>query len=179
MTTEEVKVEEKVSPASPASPSEHMIPKSRLDEVLESNRKLQEQLTRTEKERQDQLEAQLKEQGKWKEIAEQRANEMAALKPKAEQVEAIEVTLKEVLATQIAELPENLRSLVPDDLTTQQKLSWLSKNKALLLKPKAVDIGAGKQGGSAPEGTTLSPEEMEFAKAFGVKPEDYAKRKFK
>jgi len=167
------------SPAPPASQSEHMIPKSRLDEVLESNRKLQEKLATTEKERQDQLEAQLKEQGKWKEIAEQRAKEMADLKPKAEQADAIEATLKDVLASQIAELPETMRGLVPDELSTQQKLQWLSKNKPLLVKQKPVDIGAGKQGGGQPAGVELTAEEQEFARNFGVKPEEYAKFKFK
>jgi len=171
---------ETVSPPAPsATPDEKMIPKSRLDEVLESNRKLQEQLSRTEKERQEQLEAQLKEQGKWKEIAEQRANEMAALKPKAEQLDAVEATLKDVLASQIAELPESMRGLVPDELTTQQKLQWLSKNKALLVKPKPVDIGAGKQGGGAPVGVELTQEEIQIAKSFGMSPEDYAKHKIK
>jgi len=179
MTTETPEAVQAGSPAPAATQAEHMIPKSRLDEVLESNRKLQEQLTRTEKERQEQLEAQLKEQGKWKEIAETRAQEMAALKPKAEQADVIEATLKDVLTSQIAELPEAMRGLVPDELNTQQKLQWLSKNKALLVKPKPVDIGAGRQGGGAPEGNDLSPEEIATAKAFGIKPEDYAKNKFK
>lgn len=178
MTTEE-KTEEKVSPAPSAKTDEHMIPISRLNEVLDANKKLQEQLATTEKERQEQLEAQLKEQGKWKEIAEQRANEMAQLKPKADHADAIEATLKDVLTSQVAELPENMRGLIPDELTTQQKLQWLSKNKSLLLKPAAPNIGAGKQGGSAPEGEQLTAEEIEYAKSFGVKSEDYAKHKFK
>lgn len=177
MTTEEDA--KQVSPAPSAKPDEHMIPKSRLDEVLESNRKLQERLEAAERERQEQLEAQLKEQGKWKEIAEQRAQEMAQLKPKAEQADAIEATLKDVLAAQVAELPENLRGLVPDELTTQQKLHWLSKNKPLLLKPKPVDIGAGKQGGGMPDGGTLTAEELEAARQFGMTPDEYAKYKTK
>jgi len=181
MTTETVIPETQAqSPAPTASQAEnHTVPLSRLNEVLAANKALQEKLATTEKERQEQLEAQLKEQGKWKEIAEQRANEMAALKPKADQLDAIETTLKSVLDSQIAEIPETMRGLVPEALNTQQKLDWLSKNKALLLKPKAVDIGAGKQGGGAPAGADLTQDEIDMAKAFGVKPEDYAKNKFR
>src|SRR3972149_7309593 len=171
--------EDKGSPAPSAKSDEHMIPKSRLDEVLEQNRKLQEQLATTEKERQDQLEEQLKEQGKGKEIAEQRANDLAKLKPKAEQADAAETTLKEVLTSQIAELPEPMRNLVPADLTTQQQLAWLAKNRSLLVKSKPVDIGAGKKGGEPPENLDLTPEEIEYAQKFGVKPEEYAKFRFR
>ncbi len=72
-----------------------------------------------------------------------------------------------------------MRGLVPDELSTQQKLQWLSKNKALLVKPKPVDIGAGKQGGGAPVGVELTQEEIQIAKSFGMSPDDYAKHKIK
>jgi phage antirepressor YoqD-like protein len=174
--TTHVENEDQVN-ASSASNDEHMIPKSRLDEVLKANKDLQAKLEQVEKERQEQLEEQLKEQGRYKELAEQRAKELAELKPKAETVDTYEATLISVFNTQLAEIPENMRGLIPDELNTQQKLNWLSKNKALLLKPRPLDIGAGKQGGSAPETLDLTPEELETAKRFGMAPEEYAKYK--
>ena len=174
--TQDVVKEDQVS-ASSATKDEHMIPKSRFDEVSKAYKDLQAKLEQVEKERQEQLEAQLKEQGRYKELAEQRAQEIAELKPKAETIDTYEATLISVLNTQLAEIPENMRGLVPDELNTQQKLNWLSKNKALLLKPRPLDIGAGKQGGSAPETLDLTPEELETAKRFGMSPEEYAKYK--
>jgi len=167
-----------VTPAPPATQGEsHMIPKSRLDEVLAQNKSLMDKLAASEKERQEQLEKQLAEQGEWKKVAENRAQEIAALKPKADTLEAYEKTLEAVLSAQVAEIPEAMRSLIPDALSVQQKLDWLSRNKALLVKPKPVDIGAGRTGGTAPTGADLTAEEIQLAQQYGMKPEEYAKYK--
>jgi hypothetical protein len=149
-----------------------------LDEVLTTVKVLQDKLATAEADRQAQLTIQLTEQGKWKEVAEARASDLAALKPKAEALDAIEATLKDVLASQIAELPEVFRALVPTEMTVQQQLGWIARNRAALLKPKPADIGVGANGGQAPiDGVTLSDEEKVFASAFGMKSEDYAKNK--
>jgi hypothetical protein len=153
------------------------VSRERLNEVLKINKDLEKRLKSLEKEQQEQLEEQMKEQGRYKELAEQHAKELAELKPKAMTVDSYEATLVNVLETQMAEIPENMRGLIPDELSTQQKLNWLSRNKALLLKPRPLDIGAGKQGGSAPETLDLTPEELETAKRFGMAPEEYAKYK--
>jgi phage I-like protein len=153
------------------------VSRERLNEVLKINKDLEKRLKSLEKEQQEQLEEQMKEQGRYKELAEQHAKELAELKPKAMTVDSYEATLVNVLETQMAEIPENMRGLIPDELSTQQKLNWLSRNKALLLKPRPQDIGAGKQGGSAPETLDLTPEELETAKRFGMAPEEYAKYK--
>lgn len=157
--------------------TEHMIPQSRLNEVLEQNHKLQERLETAEKERKEQLEAQLAEQGKWKEIAEQRAQELAGLKPKAEQVEEYETVLKEQLASEIESLPEEYRDVVPDSLSTKDQLRWLAKNKSKFMKAEPPDIGAGKRGSKPDKSVTLSDDEKRIAKHFGMSDEDYAKYK--
>ena len=158
---------------------EHMIPKSRLDEVLGKNRELESRLAAIEKASKDATAAVLKEQGKFQELYDQTLKELAETKPLAAVAVESERTLKMVLDAQVEELPEHLRGLIPDELTTQQKLAWLSKNKAMLLKPKAFDIGAGKTGGGAPEGSTeLTAEELQTAKSFGYTPEEYAKYKY-
>jgi len=178
MTTETISMPSIEEPASSAKQDDHMIPKSRLDEVLKSNRDLQAKLEALEIERQEQLEAQLKEQGRYKELAESRAQEIATLKPKADTVDGYEETLVKVLEAQMADVPENMRGLLPDVLTTQQKLDWLSRNKPLLLKQRAPDIGAGKIGGEDQSvSAELTPEEIEFAKSFGYSAEEYAKYK--
>jgi hypothetical protein len=158
-----------------ASQAEHMIPLSRLNEEIEKRKAAELKATTLETESAARLEEQLKEQGKYKEIAEQRAQKLAELEPKANQVNSMESTLKSVLAAQIESLPEDKRVLVPEELTTQQKLNWLAKNAAILKAPAAFDIGAGKHGGSGEESVELTQEEIQSAKQFGMDPKEYAK----
>lgn len=173
-------VQNPAPPATQGAQSEHMIPKSRLDEVLESNRKLAERLEAVEKERAEQLEKQLQEQGKYKELAEQRAQEVANLQPKAKLVDEYEETLKSVLAAEVATLPEEYQDVVPEGLSTKSKIDWLAKNKSKFMKAEPFDIGAGKRGvQKSDKSEQLTAEELEYCKSFGVSPEDYIKSKFK
>jgi len=157
--------------------NEHMIPKSRFDEVNNKARDLEDKLRKFEEERQKEIEARLVEQQQYKELAEKRGKELAEIQAKAQKVDAYEQTLTDVYKASLAELPEDMRDLVPDELTTQQKLNWLSKNKARLLKPNSPNLGAGVRGGGGSDDVKLTPEEMEVAQKFGMKPEEYAKYK--
>ena len=115
------------------------------------------------------------EQGKWKELAEQRQKDLDAALSKAAQVESYEKTLQDTLKTQLEELPADLRGLVPAELTTPQQLTWLSKNKATLMKPVAKDIGAGRKGGNGQgKQIELTAEEQQLAKMYGYTPEEYS-----
>lgn len=157
---------------------EHMIPKSRLDEVLESNRKLKEALEKAEADQKARETEALKEQGKWKEIAEQKEKENQQLAQRATQVDVYEKALSRTLDAQLAEIPEDLRKLVPSALNTTQKLEWISENKSILLKPNAFDIGAGGNigsGGRSKKKVELTDEQAEMARRFGMTAEEYAK----
>ena len=182
LTNEDISTTEQVTttPAEVKIP-EHMIPKSRLDEVLGKNRELESRLAAVEKNAKDNVANMLKEQGKFKELYEQTLKELAEAQPLAIQAHESERTLQMVLQAQTDELPEHLRVLVPEALSTQQKLEWLARNKTLLIKPKAFDIGAGRTGGGAPEGADLklTEEELTIAKNFGLTPEEYVKYKDK
>lgn len=165
------------TPAPPASQGEHQVPISRLNEEIGKRKAIEERLQLLEKASKDAEIKRLKETEDYRGLYEKAEKELAEVKPRAAIADEGEKTLRFVLESQIAELPESMRGLVPDELTTQQKLQWLSKNKALLVKPKPVDIGAGKTGGQAAQGADLTPEEIEMARQFGMKTEDYAKYK--
>ena len=152
---------------------------SALQKERDANKSALERLSAIEKEGQERLEKQLQEQGKYKELAEERAKALAEMQPKADQLEAAQATLKLVLNAQIEQIPEDKRSLIPSKLSTEDQLEWISQNRALLSKSKPFDIGAGKQGGTGNEGDTLTAEELEYCKKMNVKPEDYAKAKKK
>ncbi len=71
-------------------------------------------------------------------------------------------------------IPEDLISLIPEELSIEKRLNWLAKNKAKLLKPIAPDIGAGQRGsGTGKKTRVLTPEERQVAKTFGYSEEEY------
>ena len=158
-------------------PAEHMVPISRLNEVIKANKEMTDRLTAIEKASKEAEEKRMVDQQKYAELADLRLKEIETLKPKAAVAEESEKVLKSVLDAQIAEIPESLRGLVPEGLTIPQTLGWIAKNKALLLKPAGFDIGAGNRGGNAPATIELTQEEIAAAKRLGVKPEEYAKYK--
>ena len=186
--TEPVKVaEQKAEPGNNAQSSaetektekqEHMIPKSRLDEVLEKNKELLDKMSAMDAASKDAEEQRLADQEKWRELAEKRQQELEALKPRANVAEEQEKSLQSYLRAQIEEIPEEMRSLIPEQLTTLQKLDWLSLNRSKLLKPIGPNIGAGQQGAGGGGGMTeLTAEEKQAADQFGIKYDDYGKFK--
>jgi ribonucleoside-triphosphate reductase len=177
IATEAEKKNAEESNAAERDKTEHMIPKSRFDEVNREKNELKNRLTAIEKANKEAEEKRLIENQEFQKLAEKLKVELEGLKPKAAIAEESEKTLMGVLEAQIAEIPEQMRGLIPEEMTTIQKLNWLSKNKTLLLKPKAFDIGAGKNGGGAPETVDLSQEEVQMANKFGMKPDEYAKYK--
>ena len=164
-------------PAPPATQGEHMIPKSRLDEVLALNKTFADRLAALELERKDEVEKRLAEQNQWKELAEKRGAELTEAQGKAAKVAEYEKTLESLLEKQVGEIPEEKRALIPTYGTTQQRLEWIAANRAILTAPKPFDIGAGRQGGAEGKKIELTAEELEVARKFGMTPEDYAKYK--
>jgi hypothetical protein len=161
--------------ASSASKDEHTVPISRLNEEIAKRKELEARVAAIDKANKEAEEKRLVEANNFKALYEQAKADAESLRPKASVAEESEKVLKSVLESQINELPESMRGLVPEGLTTNQQLSWLSKNKSLLMKDKPFDIAAGKQGGGSPETVTLTPEQLEMANLFKLKPEEYAK----
>ena len=175
MSDQNVTTTEQVSPAPPATQGEHMIPKSRFDEINTERQKLADRLAALETEQKAETEKRLQDQERWKELAEKRAAELAEAQSKAAKVDGYEATLNALLEKQIAEIPEDKRGLIPAYGTTEQRLEWIANNRALLTAPQPFAIGAGKQGAQDNDNIKLTPEELETARRFGMSPEDYAK----
>jgi len=156
---------------------EHMIPQSRLNEEIAKKKELEARLAAIEKAQKEAEEKRLTEANNFKELYDKTKVELEGLRPKAAVAEESEKVLQSVLESQINEIPEHFRTLVPEGLSTNQKLQWISQNKPLLMKEKGFDIGAGKQGGGSPDVSTLTPEELAEAKKHGITAEEYAKFK--
>ena len=159
------------------------IPYERFSEINEqyqemksSYEKLSENMAVLEKERKEALEQRLTEQEKYKELADKRAEELAKTQQELDKVKGMSEVLEKVLETQVEEIPEEYRELIPEEYTAQQKLDWIAKNRAKLIKKPAPDLGAGKRGKGDDTGDKkfLSPEEKQFARSFGLTDEQIA-----
>ena len=169
--------EQESSVALDAKNEKNFVPQSVFSTQQEKLRVAEERLAAIVAEQKTETEKRLVEQSKFQELAETRGKELVKAQDEAAKVTAYEKTLTEVLAAQIESLPEDKRALVPDELTTQQRLAWIAKNAAILKAPAAFDIGAGRQGGGEGNKVNLTPEELQVAKSFGMTPEDYQKFK--
>jgi hypothetical protein len=173
---------QQVAPEGTTAPSatkdEHMVPISRLNEVIADRKKLEERIAQIEAEQKLEVEKRLTEQEKYKELADKRGEELVKAQAEAAKVVGMEKTLSEVLAAQVEALPKDKRALVPEELSTQGKLNWLAKNAAILKAPAPFDIGAGNRGGGEDHTPpVLTPEEHEYAQKYGMTDEAYAKNR--
>lgn len=156
---------------------EGFIPRDRFDEINEKNKELKKQLEQVEADKKAETEKRLADQENWKELADKRGADLAEAQAKADKVAAMEETLQGLLDAQIEMIPEEYRSMVPEEYTPKQKIDWISQNQSILTKAKPFDIGAGKRGGEKDKEIVLSAEERESARKTGVTPEEYANAK--
>lgn len=157
---------------------EHMIPKTRLDQALAKSKDLEERLAKMEKQQNADAEDRLKQQEEWKELAEKRGKEIADLQPQAAKLTSYTETLEKVLAAEVEQIPEAMRGLIPEQLSVEQKLDWLSQNKSLLSKPQGFDIGANKRSTEKDaKKVDLTAEEKQIASDYGMTAEEYVKYK--
>lgn len=134
-------------------------------------------LKKQEEESAKATQARLAEEGKWKELAEARAAEAAKLQPYQERAATLEKMISDSNARRIAQIPEALRSLVPDG-SAEQVAAYLDKNWTLLQRKPAPDLNAGEgSGGSGQQ--PLTEEEKQMAARFGLTPEKFAAQKAK
>ena len=150
---------------------------SALEKEREANRDAQKRAAALEKAAQDAEKSRLKDKEDYKKLYEEAEKELATYKPKAEKLETYETIMKDNLAAQLAEIPEDRRSLVPSWASVEDQLKYIAQNRALLAKAQPFDIGAGKKGGGAQKTVELTPEELEVARNFGMKPDEYQKYK--
>ncbi len=158
-----------------------------VQEYIKSLRSEAEKTRKDAKQQLDEIRSgqqkQLEEQGNYKKLAEDRAAELAALKPFKDRTEALENVIRASNEARIKTIPDMNKNLVQpliDVLPPERLQDYLNANPNLFVKPDApnYDAGAGANGGSS--GTSkLTAEETEIAKRMGMSPEDYAKAKAK
>lgn len=155
---------------------EHMIPKSRLDEVLRQNKDLTDRLTALETAQNTAKENALKEQGKWQDLAEQRAARIKELEGQVGTFTGYDEVLKKTLKSQLDGLAPEMQKLVPKTIPVAQQLEWLAENRSTLTKQIPTDIGVGRKGGKSSSKTAEVPADIvQAAASYGMTPEEYVK----
>lgn len=167
----------------PTQKDEKFIPKTRFDEV---NSKLKEAL-----ERLDSLDKEKETKSKEAEAAELEAKKQAGefeslytdvkskldesttnLTAKSQRVEALEAVVMELLDSKLKGIDKNFHDLIPEGMSVEQKLSWISKaeSKGMFGNSKTETPIGGSTNPPTPARAleSLSPSEM-FKMAFSKK----------
>jgi hypothetical protein len=133
-----------------APAQEHMIPKSRFDEVNTELKKLREWQQAQERERQAAADKAAAERGEWEKVATERQQRITDLEsrltPATERLSALEGEIGKQVQKRVRALPAEIREMQPDG-DVLALLSWVDKAEA----------AAAKLGTTAPSGTPPGP----------------------
>jgi chromosome segregation ATPase len=147
------------------------VPYARFKEVNDARKNLEERLAKLEAAQATAEQKRLEEEQRYQELANSYKGELDRVKPVAGQVDEWKAALKETADTQTAQLPDDMRDLVPEYDDPRQTLAWLNKNAARLMRPAAPAMDAGQRGDSAGQTLKLTPDqEQVLAKVQRVDP---------
>lgn len=112
---------------------ENFIPKSRFDEINNKNKELQDQIDKINKSKtQADLDSK-KKNGEFENLYNDTHNELETTKEQysktSERVSQLEGLIQVMVDAEMENVPEDLRDLVPENFTAEQKLSWITNAK--------------------------------------------------
>ncbi|MEY8748952.1 hypothetical protein [Alkalicoccobacillus gibsonii] len=142
---------------------ETMIPKTRFDEVNQKMKDMEAKVQAFEQAQADAEKAAQEEQGEYEKLyraKEQEVEQLTSYKTRAEQLEG---AFGEMVNAKVESIPEDYRELIPEGMTAEQKLEWITKAESKGMF-KTVDttqkeIGGGK-GGTNPEEAKVDLSKM-------------------
>jgi predicted nuclease with TOPRIM domain len=120
-----------VSDKSTAPAQEHMIPKSRFDEVNQNFKEMKAQLDAILAEKAEQERKVQEEQGQFQELYKSASDQLNEFKTKTEQFETrakeLEGVIGQLLEAKLSDIPEEFHDIIPDNLGAEQKLAWIER----------------------------------------------------
>jgi hypothetical protein len=139
---------------------EHMIPKSRFDEVNQRYKEIQAQMDQFLAEKTAAEKKSQEEQGKFQELYESTSKEFSEVKSQFESAQnrakELEGVVNSLLATKLEGISEEFHDLIPGNLTPEGKLDWINKaeSKGLFGKKPQEPIGEMTNGNEYSNGMT-------------------------
>jgi len=149
-----------------SAPTEHMIPKSRFDEVNAELRKIKQAQTQAAKAQEAAALKAAEEQGEYKKLYEQMSQKMAEAQRRAEELERQQLQAK---VAQTVGIPPALATRLVG-ATEEELTADATALLASLPKPQAPNINAAPGAGATPR-TDLGMPVEEFAAIYGVNPQ--------
>ena len=170
---------EAITPQQTEATNSDLFPRDYVEKLRQEAADYRTKLRQFEEQQQKAEEERLAKSSQWQELAEKRAQELAALTPIKERYEAMLTALAESNKKRIDQVPEHLRSLVPEYDDPARVAAWLDANwQALTDKPIAPNLNGGTGNGTQrAKVITLTDAEIATAQKMGIKPEDYQKYK--
>lgn len=168
-----------------AQQNEHMIPKSRFDEVNQKYKELQTTVNKLASDKEEADRKAKEEAGEYKTLYESTNKEYGDFKSQFESLQGrnkeLEGVINTLLDTKLQSVPEDYHELIPEHLTPEAKLAWIDKAEAKGLFGKVVQEPVGKQTNGSSGNQTITKEQFnsmdyfEKTKLFKDNPELYTK----
>ena len=179
VTPEEQQGAPAAEPQNTDTTAEHMIPKSRFDEVNKELKALRKQAEDAQKAREKAEAESAAEQGKYRELWEAEQKKVADYEAKVKALEMSQIRAK--IAAEF-ELPAALADRLAGE--DEEELRADAERLAELLqpgkpKPPNLDNGAGSGQRAGGKNIRLTQEEIAMANKMNISLEDYAKNKTK
>ncbi|PGM50815.1 hypothetical protein [Bacillus thuringiensis] len=134
--------------AAKSTQNEHMIPKTRFDEVNTELKDLKAQLESFTKAKAKDEKVKAEKLGEFEQLyrtADEQVKELSTKHESASQrVTALEGILGGMLETKMSAIPEEFHELIPEGMSLEAKLSWLDKAQAKGMFKKADDVVIGE-----------------------------------
>lgn len=158
------------------APAEHMIPKSRFDEVNSKLKELMTQQEKAAKQREAAERERMEKQKEYQTLYEQAQARINELEPYQERFTSYQQQVADRNEQRVKEIPEAMRSLVPEYNDPFKMQTWLDQNQTVFSKPTAPKLDAGAGNGSRKtSGTTKTELEIrEEAARLGLNPRSLA-----
>lgn len=135
------------------SQSEKFIPKSRFDEVNSKFKDTQEKLDKLLKEQEQRDLESKKKKGEFENLYNETSQELEKYKADftqtSERVEQLEEIINTLVESELEAVPEELRDIVPENMTPEQKLRWITNAKKKGLFGTATNEKADQQLGDS------------------------------
>lgn len=150
---------------------EHMIPKSRFDELNNKLKAMEEQAAKLQQEREEAERKAAEEQGEYRKLYEQATAKVGELTPKSKMLDKLSDMVSAQLKAEVDKWPEEVKALLPEE-STDTLAFYEAVNRARPLAQKLTEAttqpappaGNGRSPKpTGPAGTSKSEEERRLA----------------
>ncbi|PEF03526.1 hypothetical protein COK07_29275 [Bacillus thuringiensis] len=138
---------EQVNQMATSTQNEHMIPKTRFDEVNEKVKELSAQLEGLQNQKAKDEKTKAEKLGEFEQLYRTAEGQVANLTTKhksaSERVTTLEGIISGMLETKMSVIPEDFHELIPTEMSLEQKLAWIDKaqTKGMFRTKEDVVIG--------------------------------------